>query len=111
MFVVQKKYLLTLQEALKLIHGLREEGNTLFKEGRYSVAIVKYESALPICEAHGFEANAVKLHSNAAAVYLKLNDFEAAGDHAEQCIALDPEFVKVHLMKLNPKVLVVHTQS
>ena len=111
MFVVQKKYLLTLQEALKLIHSLREEGNTLFKEGRYSVAIVKYESALPICEAHGFEANAVKLHSNAAAVYLKLNDFEAAGDHAEQCIALDPEFVKVHLMKLNPKVLVVHTQS
>ena len=111
MFVVQKKHLLTLQEALKLIHGLREEGNTLFKEGSYSVAIVKYESALPICEAHGFEANAVKLHSNAAAVYLKLNDFEAAGDHAEQCIALDPEFVKVHLMKLNPKVLVVHTQS
>ena len=75
------------------------------------MAIVKYESALSICQAHGFEANAVKLHSNAAAVYLKLDNFQAAGDHAEQCIALDPDFVKVQLMKLNSKVLVVHTQS
>ena len=59
------------------------------------MATMKYESALSICEAHGFEDNAVKLHSNAAAVYLKLNDFEAAGDHAERCITLDPDFVKV----------------
>lgn len=70
---------------------------------------MKYESALSICEAHGFETNAVILHSNAAAVYLKLNDFESAGDHAEQCITLDPDFVKVQSMKWNLKMLPMHT--
>ena len=59
---------------------------------------MKYKSALSICEAHGFESNAAKLHSNTAAVHLKLNGFEAARDHAEQCIALDPDFVKVQFM-------------
>lgn len=70
---------------------------------------MKYESALSICEAHGFETNAVILHSNAAAVYLKLNNFEAAGDHAERCITLDPDFVKVQSMKWNLKMLPMHT--
>ena len=77
------------------MRNLREEGNAEFKKGEYSNAIRIYETALQICEAHGFEENAATLHSNAAAVYLKWNDFQAASIHAEQCIALNPEFAKV----------------
>ena len=83
------------------MRNLQEQGNAQFREGRYSSAIRIYETALQICEAHGFEENAVKLHSNAAAVLLKLNDFEAASGHAEQCIALDPEFAKVPVPMVN----------
>lgn len=77
------------------MRNLQDQGNAQFREGRYSTAIRIYETALTICEAHGFVENAVKLHSNAAAVYLKCDDFDAASAHAQQCIALDPDFAKV----------------
>lgn len=77
------------------MRNLQDQGNAQFREGRYSNAIRIYETALTICEAHGFVENAVKLHSNAAAVYLKRDDFDAASAHAQQCIALDPDFAKV----------------
>jgi len=77
------------------MRNLQDQGNAQFREGRYSTAIRIYETALTICKAHGFVENAVKLHSNAAAVYLKCDDFDAASAHAQQCIALDPDFAKV----------------
>ena len=77
------------------MRNLQDDGDIQFREGRYSNAIRIYETALRICETHGFEESAVKLHSKAAGLYLKCNDFEAASDHAERCIALDPEFAKV----------------
>ena len=89
------------------MRNLQEQGNAQFKEGRYPSAIRIYETALQICEAHGFEESAVKLHSNAAAVLLKLNDFEAANGHAEQCIALDPEFAKVPVPIVNSSLLML----
>ena len=78
-----------------MIKELKDRGNDLFKNNEYGNALKNYEHALKISHAHGFEDNAVKLHSNVAAVFIKLGNYKAADEHAAQCIQLDSSFPKV----------------
>jgi len=66
----------------------RQEGNELFKQGKYPEAIAKYEEAMKR------DPKAHLPYSNRAACYQKLMEWQLALKDAEKCVEMEPSFVK-----------------
>ena len=66
----------------------RQEGNELFKGGKYPEAIAKYSDAMK-----RNPKNHVP-YSNRAACYQKLGEWQLALKDADKCVEMDPTFIK-----------------
>ncbi|XP_005093097.1 stress-induced-phosphoprotein 1 [Aplysia californica] len=71
----------------------KEKGNAAFKEGKYPAAIGSYTEAIKR------NPEDAKLFSNRAACYTKLMEFQLALKDSDECIRLDPKFIKGFLRK------------
>lgn len=71
----------------------KQKGNEAFQKGDYPTAIKHYT------EATKRNPEDAKIFSNRSACYQKLAEFKMACDDAEQCIKLDPKFVKGYIRK------------
>merc|ERR1719198_2894543 len=72
----------------ELCEQARQEGNALFKAGKYPAAIEKYSDAMKR------DPTAATPYSNRAACYQKLMEWQLALKDAETCVTMDPTFVK-----------------
>ncbi|XP_010542558.1 PREDICTED: protein unc-45 homolog A [Tarenaya hassleriana] len=63
-----------------------EKGHQLYRDGRYSEALVFYTEALAAAKA---KPQKIALHSNRAACYLKLHDFKQAAVECTSVLELD----------------------
>ena len=68
--------------------ALKSEGNTFFKSGQYAAAIEKYKAASEI------DPTVPAYHSNAAACWEKLGNYEEMEKSSRACISADKNFVK-----------------
>jgi len=66
----------------------RQEGNELFKNGKFAEAIVKYSDAMKRNPKDHVP------YSNRAACYQKLMEWQLALKDAETCVTMEPTFVK-----------------
>ncbi|XP_031560926.1 stress-induced-phosphoprotein 1-like [Actinia tenebrosa] len=71
----------------------KEKGNKLFKKGDFPNALKCYNEAIKR------NPGDAKLYSNRAATYQKLAAFELAQKDCDECIRLDPTFVKGYTRK------------
>ncbi|KAK3712660.1 hypothetical protein RRG08_058563 [Elysia crispata] len=71
----------------------KEKGNAAFKGGNYPEAIQHYTEAIKR------NPEDAKIYSNRAACYTKLMEFALALKDSEDCIRLDPKFIKGFLRK------------
>jgi len=72
----------------ELCEQARQEGNALFKEGKYPDAIEKYSDAMKR------NPKSHLPYSNRAACYQKLMEWQLALKDADTCVEMDPTFVK-----------------
>ena len=72
---------------------LKDEGNKLFKEGKYAEAGEKYTEALK----HD-PTNSV-IYSNRSVTHIKLKNYEHALSDAQECIRLNPQWSKGYYRK------------
>merc|ERR1712146_720593 len=72
----------------ELCEVARQEGNELFKAGKYPEAIAKYSDAMKR------DPTAATPYSNRAACYQKLMEWQLALKDAETCVTMDPKFAK-----------------
>lgn len=66
----------------------RQEGNDLFKAGKFVEALAKYEDAMKR------DPKSHVPYSNRAACYQKLMEWQLALKDAETCVSMEPTFVK-----------------
>ncbi|KAJ2461441.1 hypothetical protein GGF42_000181 [Coemansia sp. RSA 2424] len=71
----------------------KEKGNVEYKKENWSLALEYYKNGL------GYDMYNAKLHSNTCMALVKLRRWTQALKHAEQCIALEPKWVKGYYMK------------
>jgi len=71
----------------------KTKGNQLFAKGDYPGAIKHYNEAIKR------NPDDAKIYSNRAACYQKLAEFHLALKDCEECIRLEPDFVKGHIRK------------
>ncbi len=71
----------------------REEGNSLFKQGKFADAKIKYDEAIKR------NPKDAKLYSNRAAALTKLLAYPDALRDLEECLKLEPTFVKAYSRK------------
>jgi len=72
----------------ELCEQAREEGNALFKEGKFPEAIEKYSDAMKR------NPKSHLPYSNRSACYQKLMEWSLALKDADKCVEMDPTFVK-----------------
>jgi stress-induced-phosphoprotein 1 len=77
----------------ELAEKAREEGNTFFKEGKFAEAKLKYDEAIKR------NPKDAKLYSNRAAALTKLLAYPDALRDLDECLRLDPTFVKAFSRK------------
>ncbi|KAI7906763.1 uncharacterized protein BX663DRAFT_529352 [Cokeromyces recurvatus] len=77
----------------ELADKAREEGNALFKAGKWPEAIEQYTEAIKRNDKD------VRPYSNRAACYLKLMAVHEAEKDANKCIELDPTFTRGYIRK------------
>jgi len=73
---------------------LKNEGNTFFKEKEYDKANEKYLEALKLAEESDMDKDIAILNSNISATYCKLDNFEAALEHAVVSTKKNPDWHK-----------------
>jgi len=71
----------------------KEEGNELFKQKKYSLAVERYTEAIK-----RDPSNHV-LYTNRSMAYLKLKAYSEALKDCDKCIELNPKFIKAYLKK------------
>ncbi|KAJ1945999.1 hypothetical protein FBU59_002151 [Linderina macrospora] len=71
----------------------KEKGNVEYKNENWTKALECYKHGI------GYDMYNSKLHSNACMTLIKLRRWGQALKHAEQCIALEPKWVKGYYMK------------
>ncbi|XP_053398189.1 MORC family CW-type zinc finger protein 3-like [Mercenaria mercenaria] len=71
----------------------RRMGNALFKQGKYSEALKHYNEAIKR------NPKDAELHSNKAACYTKLQEFSRALAACDDCLYIDPKFIKGYLQR------------
>ncbi|KAI7835140.1 hypothetical protein BX661DRAFT_222025 [Kickxella alabastrina] len=71
----------------------KEKGNVEFKKENWIQALDCYKNGL------GYDMYSAKLHSNTCMALIKLKRWSQAVKHADQCIALEPQWVKGYYMK------------
>ncbi|KAL3835311.1 hypothetical protein ACJIZ3_010047 [Penstemon smallii] len=91
---------LTEKEASEQANDAKLEGNTLFKDGFYDEALVKYELALQLAP-HGPSSVEIRsiLHANCAACFSKLGKFEETTKECTKALELNPTYIKVLLRR------------
>jgi len=72
----------------ELAEVARQEGNDLFKAGKFVEALAKYEDAMKR------DPKSHVPYSNRAACYQKLMEWQLALKDAETCVSMEPTFVK-----------------
>lgn len=70
----------------------KEEGNTLFKSGKYGPAVEKYTEALEIDPTN--KGTNAKILQNRAICNTKLKQYDAAIADCDRAISLDPSYIK-----------------
>ncbi|KAJ2851909.1 Hsp90 cochaperone [Coemansia brasiliensis] len=81
------------EEKQKIAEEWKEKGNKEFKKENWTAALDCYRNGL------SYDMYSVKLHSNACMALINLKRWAQALKHAEQCIALEPDWVKGYYMK------------
>jgi DnaJ family protein C protein 7 len=87
------------KEIASRISGKKEEGNCLFKEGKFDEALKVYTEALEV-DKFNVLTNA-KLHYNRATVYVKLGKLSEAIDDCTKAIQLDKTYQKPYVRRGN----------
>jgi len=87
------------KEIASKISGKKEEGNRLFKEGKFEEALNLYTEALEV-DKFNVQTNA-KLYYNRATVYAKLGKLSEAIDDCTKAIQLDKTYQKPYLRRGN----------
>jgi tetratricopeptide (TPR) repeat protein len=83
------------QHRVKVADSKKDQGNTLFKKGRYRDAIDMYTEALAICPLSACSKQAV-YYSNRAECYLRVNEPQRAVHDCNRSLCLDQSmYVKV----------------
>jgi len=90
--IINEKEMLAYVDVEKSIEA-KEKGNALFKAGKYPDAIREYTEAIKR------NPQDAKIYSNRAACYSKLAEFYLGLKDCEQCIKLEPTFIKGYLRK------------
>ncbi|KAJ3399700.1 hypothetical protein HDV05_001573, partial [Chytridiales sp. JEL 0842] len=72
---------------------VKEEGNSLFKEGKVKKAIEKWEEALKL------DSGNASVLSNLSLAYLKTGDADRADMMADRCISSNPTWAKAYYRK------------
>lgn len=72
----------------KQAEALKDEGNNLFKAGKFQQAIDKYDAATKI------DPNVAAYWSNKAACHEKLKQYELMAESSRMCIKADRSFIK-----------------
>jgi hypothetical protein len=72
----------------------KEQGNRLYKEGRYAAAVDAYTAAIEM--GSGNEPDLHITYSNRCACNMKLDKFGSALDDAQACVRLKPTWAKGH---------------
>ena len=72
---------------------LKDEGNQLFKEGKYAEACEKYTEALKR------DPNNSVIYSNRSVTHIKLKNYEHALSDSQECIKLNPQWSKGYYRK------------
>ncbi|KAJ1799523.1 hypothetical protein LPJ59_001770 [Coemansia sp. RSA 2399] len=71
----------------------KEKGNVEYKKENWAAALDHYKNGLV------YDMYNAKIHGNACMALIKLKRWSQALKHAEQCIALEPKWVKGYYMK------------
>jgi len=71
----------------------KEEGNDLFKKGKYPEAVERYTEAIKR------DPNNHVLYTNRATAYTKLKAYSEALKDCDKCIEMQPNFIKAYLKK------------
>mmetsp|Transcript_18907 Transcript_18907/g.31017 ORF Transcript_18907/g.31017 Transcript_18907/m.31017 type:complete len:250 (-) Transcript_18907:266-1015(-) len=101
----KEKWDMSTEEKIETGNKYKEEGNVLFREGKFAEAGEKYEQALgffyfysPVFDKAGFDDEVKKgkisLHLNLAACHTKCRQFDAAVDDCNKVLELDEDNVK-----------------
>ena len=83
----------SLPDCAPAARAARSEGNVLFREGAWALAVIRYGEALDI------DPSSAVLFSNRSAAFAKLGEFHKALEDATACVRCDARWWKGHLRR------------